>query len=518
MNKSGTMPVQYVTGDDEEYMSDGLPMDEKEDFAVEEHRRCTIVGLKIDKEDKITTESVPKIKSKKREVIVDVHEVEVDDNDDLINQQLDQMKDSSPFQNEEIKVVEEKREEVEFPLKIQLKEENLDFDDQNASETAVFDEINSPAIILIDSENIKHHIVDKDDIIEEDVLDRVLEEQEKSVEEQENSTEEQENPEQSKSPEKFESPKHVEDHSDERNLSDHNIIEDSERDEVKHDGKNGHDVVQNNNEQNYENHSNQEQEEQEGQVEQVEQVEQQEEKEQEEEHQESPKMVSKDTMMFIGEAPKEPSAQEAEEVEEAEEAEDVAVCEESEEEKDLKSESDELELNGPETPVFEESEDASFKYTEDEELQAQQAFDTKALELLEQADVLKNEGNEFFKLKDYGKARSKYSRVFAYTKGIAAGQIEAGDDSSDVGAKIALKGLVNEELKNRATNLERDVNNNMAMVYLYEKKWPKVIEKATASIRIDPSPKAYFRRGKAYSMKNNFEQAYKDFESGMAIR
>jgi tetratricopeptide (TPR) repeat protein len=241
-------------------------------------------------------------------------------------------------------------------------------------------------------------------------------------------------------------------------------------------------------------------------------------------------------MMFIGKAPKEPNtheaeeAEDAEEAEEAEEAEDVAVCEESEEEKDIKSEFNESESNGQITPVFDENEQASFNNIKDEELQTQQAFkslindpiqlrfDTKALELLEQADVLKNEGNEFFKVKDYGKARSKYGRVFAYIKGIAAGQIEGNDVSSDVGAKIALKGLVNEEIKNRATNLERDVNNNMAMVYLYEKKWPKVIEKATASIRIDPSPKAYFRRGKAYSMKNNFEQAYKDFESGIAIR
>jgi tetratricopeptide (TPR) repeat protein len=529
MNKSGTAFVQYLTGDDEEYMSDGLPMDEKEDFAVEEHRRCTIVGLKIDTEHKITTESVPKIKSKRREVIVDVQEVEVDDIDDYINQQSDQMKDSSPFQNEEIKVVEEKREEVEFPLKIQLKEENLEFDAQNASEAAVFDGNNSPAIILIDSDNNKHHIVAKDDVIEEDALEQVLEEPEKSVEEQENSTEELENPEHSKSPEKFESPEHDEDHPDKINLSDHNIVEESERVEIKHDDKNGHDVVQNNNEQNYENHSNQEQEEQEEQVEQVEQVEQEgqveqevkqiEEKEEEEkENQESPKFESKDTMMFIGEAPKEPSTQEAEMAGEAEEAEDAPVRKEPEEEKDIKSESNESESNGQETPVFDENEQPSFKYTKDEELQTQQAFDTKALELLDQADVLKNEGNDFFKVKDYGKARSKYSRVFAYTKGIAAGQIEGDDDSSDVGAKIALKGLVSEEIKNRATNLERDVNNNMAMVYLYEKKWPKVIEKATASIRIDPSPKAYFRRGKAYSMKNNFEQAYKDFESGIAIR
>ena len=48
MNMNHSVPVPYVDGDDEIYMSDGLPLDEKEDFAFEEHRRCTLFNLNVE--------------------------------------------------------------------------------------------------------------------------------------------------------------------------------------------------------------------------------------------------------------------------------------------------------------------------------------------------------------------------------------------------------------------------------------------------------------------------------------
>ena len=55
------------------------------------------------------------------------------------------------------------------------------------------------------------------------------------------------------------------------------------------------------------------------------------------------------------------------------------------------------------------------------------------------------------------------------------------------------------------------------MIFLKEKNYTKAIEKATNSINIEKNSKAYFRRGKAYALKNDYENAYKDFEEGKKI-
>jgi tetratricopeptide (TPR) repeat protein len=73
------------------------------------------------------------------------------------------------------------------------------------------------------------------------------------------------------------------------------------------------------------------------------------------------------------------------------------------------------------------------------------------------------------------------------------------------------------ELKKVACELERDVNCNMAMVFLKEKNYTKAVEKATNSLKVEKTTKAYYRRGKAYALKNDFENAYCDFEAGKAL-
>ena len=75
--------------------------------------------------------------------------------------------------------------------------------------------------------------------------------------------------------------------------------------------------------------------------------------------------------------------------------------------------------------------------------------------------------------------------------------------------KGVAKGEITQEVKDKAKELERDVNSNMAMVFLKEENYTKAIEKATKSIALEKTSKAYFRRGKAYAMKNDFENAYK---------
>ena len=68
-----------------------------------------------------------------------------------------------------------------------------------------------------------------------------------------------------------------------------------------------------------------------------------------------------------------------------------------------------------------------------------------------------------------------------------------------------------ENLILQARNLERDTSSNMALVFLKEKNYKKAIEKATYSLNVEKTSKAYFRRGQANILKGDFEQAYKDF-------
>ena len=137
--------------------------------------------------------------------------------------------------------------------------------------------------------------------------------------------------------------------------------------------------------------------------------------------------------------------------------------------------------------------------------------------LITQAEKYKKEGNDFFREGDFKKARSKYSRVFAFTKTLMPSN--SGEDAGmvDMAMKANNMGEIDESLKVKAKELERDVNCNLAMVYIKEKNWSKATEKATLSLAIEKTTKGYFRRGKAYAMKNDFENALKDFELGKEL-
>ena len=170
--------------------------------------------------------------------------------------------------------------------------------------------------------------------------------------------------------------------------------------------------------------------------------------------------------------------------------------ESQEPQKDLKVEDDKAEVVEEEVEVEEE---------EEEEV------NPKYLEYLQKAETFKKEGNEFFKAKNYPKARSKYARVFSYTRSLNM------NTSSDSISKMALdsKGKIPSSLSQKAKILERDSNSNLCMVYIQEKNWSRAILKATLSLEIEETAKAYFRRGKSYAMKNDFENAYKDFKTGI---
>jgi hypothetical protein len=65
---------------------------------------------------------------------------------------------------------------------------------------------------------------------------------------------------------------------------------------------------------------------------------------------------------------------------------------------------------------------------------------------------------------------------------------------ADMALKMANQESASDMLINEAKILERDTASNMALVYLKERDYKKVLEKATYSLNIEKTSKAYFRR------------------------
>lgn len=170
---------------------------------------------------------------------------------------------------------------------------------------------------------------------------------------------------------------------------------------------------------------------------------------------------------------------------------------------------------GESTIDHEESKDDATKTEEQEKAQAE--LTQKMTNMVEQAQKFKDEGNELFKEGELKKARYKYVKVFAYTKTLTGGGPNGGDGMVDMALKASQKGEIDADLKKKAKDIERDVNSNMAMVFIKEKNWSKAVEKATNSLNLEKTVKGYFRRGTAYAMKNDYENAYKDFEAGKQL-
>eukprot|EP00826_Nyctotherus_ovalis_P066889 TRINITY_DN993_c0_g3_i1.p1 TRINITY_DN993_c0_g3~~TRINITY_DN993_c0_g3_i1.p1 ORF type:complete len:108 (+),score=41.03 TRINITY_DN993_c0_g3_i1:551-874(+) len=90
----------------------------------------------------------------------------------------------------------------------------------------------------------------------------------------------------------------------------------------------------------------------------------------------------------------------------------------------------------------------------------------------------KEEGNAFFKQKEYDKALSKYSRVFLFTKALLP--LENKDIASYMSNedKKEEKTITEGEIK-ELKELNSVVYSNMAEAFLQQKKYQKAIEKTT---------------------------------------
>jgi len=65
--------------------------------------------------------------------------------------------------------------------------------------------------------------------------------------------------------------------------------------------------------------------------------------------------------------------------------------------------------------------------------------------------------------------------------------------------------------------LQATVNLNMSVAFFMQKIYDKSIKKATESLKLKKSIKAFYRRGKAYAALEQFEEAAADMKSAIMI-
>lgn len=110
------------------------------------------------------------------------------------------------------------------------------------------------------------------------------------------------------------------------------------------------------------------------------------------------------------------------------------------------------------------------------------------------ARQLKDEGNFEFKQKSYQAAISKWCKVQLFTKQFLPKTADADQMMSMIN-----KQTVPEEVQQDMLELQASTNLNMAVAFYMIKKYDKSIKKATESLALKKSIKAYYRRGKAYA-------------------
>mmetsp|Transcript_37397 Transcript_37397/g.27592 ORF Transcript_37397/g.27592 Transcript_37397/m.27592 type:complete len:116 (+) Transcript_37397:108-455(+) len=108
----------------------------------------------------------------------------------------------------------------------------------------------------------------------------------------------------------------------------------------------------------------------------------------------------------------------------------------------------------------------------------------------------KEEGNMFYKQKEFQKAISKYARVQCFTKSIMPSENFEVAAFQNLSKKTKSKIVEGEELE-KCKDLVASTLLNMSICFYQMQKYQKCIDKATESLAIKPSIKAYYRRAQA---------------------
>lgn len=123
--------------------------------------------------------------------------------------------------------------------------------------------------------------------------------------------------------------------------------------------------------------------------------------------------------------------------------------------------------------------------------------------ILNQAEALKNEGNDLFRAGAYQEAIKKYSKISLYINGLVS--------SSDAMSQYS-KNIISDSQNTTVKELRHTANANMAAAYLALKNYPKVIEKARLALEVRENPKVLYRRALAFIETGDIDSAKIDLD------
>ena len=108
--------------------------------------------------------------------------------------------------------------------------------------------------------------------------------------------------------------------------------------------------------------------------------------------------------------------------------------------------------------------------------------------LFDQALSFKQSGNQFFKCKEFNKAKKKYHCALLQTRAISS-RDTVGRSMSFFNDSVndGLKYTASVDFKNEVESLEADCNKNLAMIFIMEENWSKGLEYSQKALEINDS-------------------------------
>ena len=139
------------------------------------------------------------------------------------------------------------------------------------------------------------------------------------------------------------------------------------------------------------------------------------------------------------------------------------------------------------------------------------AFPSSIAGKISYAESLKEEGNAFFKAGELRKARSCYTKVFAFTRGLPGSTFDkrSDDESFDSGMYLnPSEERITPLQEKQCVALELSVRLNMATIFIKEKKGRKAVEESVLALERDSeSWKAHMRHGQGKALLHDWESA-----------
>ena len=135
---------------------------------------------------------------------------------------------------------------------------------------------------------------------------------------------------------------------------------------------------------------------------------------------------------------------------------------------------------------------------------------------------LKDEGNQFFKQQDYAGAIKKYSKIRAFLKPM----MPSGNGDQDNTAFVDMIGkkdgsTVDDKLsveeKTQAIQCQTSAFLNLSICFFLTQDYRKSIDRATESLNLQQSVKAYYRRAKGKAAIKDYWGAAADIKEAMKI-